>query len=181
MRVVAGTAKGLRLDAPKGRDVRPTADRVREALFSSLGDRLRGAAVLDLFGGTGALAIEALSRGAASAVVVELNPRTADVIAANLSRTGLARLARLLRGDALKTIPRLAAEGARFDVAFLDPPYAGDLAERALRALIDHGVLAEGGIAVVEHPKRSALPEIAGARVVAERRYGDTALTWFAR
>jgi 16S rRNA (guanine966-N2)-methyltransferase len=180
MRVVAGTAKGLHLDVPKGRDVRPTADRVREALFSSLGERVRGARVLDLFGGTGALAIEALSRGAASAMIVELDRRTAEFIEANVARTGFADRAKLVRGDALKAISRLGSTGAKFDLAFLDPPYASDLAERALAALVANGLLAEGGVAVMEHERRSAPPAIDGARVVAQKTYGDTALTTFA-
>jgi 16S rRNA (guanine966-N2)-methyltransferase len=181
MRVVAGTAKGLHLDAPKGRDVRPTADRVREALFSSLGERVRGAAVLDLFGGTGALAIEALSRGAASAVIAEQNPRTADVIAQNLERTRLAERARIVRGDALKALPRLASQGQRFDLVFIDPPYASDLAERALSGLAEHGLLADGATVVVERERRKVLPEVPGLAVSAEKAYGDTALTFFER
>jgi 16S rRNA (guanine966-N2)-methyltransferase len=181
MRVVAGTAKGLHLDVPPGRDVRPTADRVREALFSSLGERVRGARVLDLFGGSGALAIEALSRGAASAVIVELNRRTADVIDGNLARAGLAGGARLVRGDALKAISRLASAGLAFDVAFLDPPYASDLAARALAALIAAGLLAAGGIAVVEHDKRRSIETPPGLSVLAVKTYGDTALTIYAR
>jgi len=181
MRVVAGVAKGLRLDVPPGREVRPTADRVREAMFSSLGARVRGASVLDLFGGSGALGIEALSRGAALAVIVELHKRTAEVIAANLARTGLGERARLVRGDALRAIPMLAAERLAFDVVFLDPPYAGDLAARALEAVLDRGLLAPEGVAVVEHDKRRPFVGPASVCVLAEKTYGDTAVTYLVR
>jgi len=181
MRVVAGALKGQRLDVPPGRDVRPTPDRVREALFSSLGSLVQGAGVLDLFGGSGALAIEALSRGAALAVIVELHRRAADVVSANLSRTGLEGRARLIRGDALKLIPSLAAERLAFDVVFLDPPYAGDLAARALAAVVGHGLLAPEGVVVVEHDKRNPVAEPAGLRIESVRTYGDTALTYLAR
>jgi 16S rRNA (guanine966-N2)-methyltransferase len=178
MRVVAGVARGLRLDVPPGRDVRPTADRVREALFSSLGARVHGAVVLDLFGGSGALGIEALSRGASLAVIVEIDRRAADAIDGNLARTGLAGGARLIRGDALAVIPALAVERLAFDVAFLDPPYAGDLAARALAAVIERGLLAPGGVAVVEHQRRASVAAPAGLCVAAVKRYGDTALTY---
>jgi 16S rRNA (guanine966-N2)-methyltransferase len=181
MRVVAGIARGQRLDVPPGRDVRPTADRVREALFSSLGARVRDAKVLDLFGGSGALGIEALSRGAALAVIVELHKHAADVVAANLARTGLGDRARLLRGDALKIIPGLAAERLVFDIAFLDPPYASDLAARSLAAVVDHGLLAPEGFAVVEHDKRDTVAEPAGLRIASVKTYGDTALTYLTR
>ena len=181
MRVVAGSARGLRLDVPSGRDVRPTADRVREALFSSLGARVRGARVLDLFGGSGALGVEALSRGAALAVIVELQKRAAEVVAANLVRTGLAERARLIRGDALKVIPSLAAERVVFDIVFLDPPYAGDLAALSLAAVVEQGILATGGIVVVEHDKRGAVAKPAGVVVASVKAYGDTALTYLTR
>jgi len=181
MRIVAGIAKGIRLDVPPGRDVRPTADRVREAMFSSLGARVPGSSVLDLFGGSGALGIEALSRGAALAVIVEHHRRAADVIAANLARAGLGERARLVRGDALRAIPALAAERLAFEVVFVDPPYAGDLAARAIEAVFDRGLLAPEGIAVVEHDKRRPFSCASALRVAAEKTYGDTALTYLTR
>jgi 16S rRNA (guanine966-N2)-methyltransferase len=181
MRVVAGTARGLRLDVPPGREVRPTADRVREAMFSALGERVHGATALDLFGGSGALGIEALSRGAALAVIVELKRRAAEVIAANIARTGQNERARLIRGDAMKVIPSLAAEGLVFDLVFVDPPYAGDLAVRALAAVVEAGLLGEGGVAVVEHDRRNPFAAPAGLRIASLKTYGDTALTCLSR
>jgi 16S rRNA (guanine966-N2)-methyltransferase len=166
VRVVAGEFKGHRLRAPRGMRTRPTADRVREALFSMLGE-VSGARVLDLYAGTGALGIEALSRGAASAVFVERNPRAATTIAANLRSLGLDD--RVRRMDALRFLAR--AEGT-YDLVFCDPPYdsvariAGPLSER-LPAL-----LAEGARIVTESDKR--MPLELPFPLLAERTYGDT-------
>jgi 16S rRNA (guanine966-N2)-methyltransferase len=166
MRVVAGEFKGRRLRAPRGMRTRPTADRVREALFSMLGD-LSGARALDLYAGSGALGIEALSRGAASALFVERDPRAAGAIEHNLRSLGLDQPVR--RQDALRF---LAREEGTFDLVFCDPPYdsvprvAGPLAER-LPAL-----LATGARIVTESDKRSPLE--LPFRLLAERTYGDT-------
>ena len=166
MRIVAGEFKGRRLRAPRGMRTRPTADRVREALFSMLGD-LSGARVLDLYAGTGALGIEALSRGAASALFVERDPRAAAAIEENLRSLGLDDPVH--RQDALRFLTR--GEGT-FDLVFCDPPYdsvpriAGPLAER-LPAL-----LARGARIVTESDKRS--PFELPFPLFAERTYGDT-------
>ena len=132
MRVVAGTAGGRRLVAPAGRDVRPTSDRVREAVFSMVASRraIAGTAVLDLFAGSGALGIEALSRGAASATFVERDPAALRAIRTNLAACGLAAGAEVVRDDAVRFLGRAADhdaghdDAARYDIAFCDPPYA---------------------------------------------------------
>jgi 16S rRNA (guanine966-N2)-methyltransferase len=166
VRVVAGDFKGRRLRAPRGMRTRPTADRVREGLFSMLGD-VSDARVLDLYAGTGALGIEALSRGAAAALFVERDPRAAAAIEANLRSLGLHQPVR--RQDALRFLAR--GEGT-FDLVFCDPPYdsvpriAGPLAER-LPAL-----LARGARIVTESDKRT--PFELPFTVLAERTYGDT-------
>ena len=166
MRIVAGEYGGRRLHAPRGTRTRPTADRVREALFSMLGD-VSGARVLDLYAGSGALGIEALSRGAAEAVFVERDPRAVAAIRRNLDALGLADT--VVRQDALRFVAR--AEGT-FDLVFCDPPYdsvpriAGPLAER-LPAL-----LAEGARIVTESDKRTPLE--LPLPLVSERTYGDT-------
>jgi 16S rRNA (guanine966-N2)-methyltransferase len=181
VRVIAGEAKGRRLVAPKGRDVRPTSDRVREALFASLGDRVPGARVLDLFAGTGALAIEALSRGAARAVLVEHDPRAAAAIAENLRRTGLTGRAVVVRHDAA----RFCREpGEAFDVVLADPPYAEPTA--AVHALLGDlaaaGGLAPGAICVLErdrHDPDPGAPPPAGLALVRSATYGDTVLRYW--
>ncbi len=123
MRVITGSAKGFGLKAPRHIGLRPTPSRVKEALFSSLASRIRGARVLELFAGTGAFSIEALSQGAASAILVEKDWRTATLIEENLKKTYLQDKAQLLRMDVCQALERLQRDGARFDLIFADPPY----------------------------------------------------------
>lgn len=171
MRVVAGTARGRRLTSPTGRSVRPTSDRVREALFSMLASRadLEGLTVLDLFAGTGALGIEALSRGAAHATFVERDPAAVATVRANLVATGLGAAATVVRDDARRFVGR---PGAAFDVAFCDPPYdyAGwpELLERLPARL-----------AVVESDRD--IDPGPGWAVLRSRRYGGTVVLLLAR
>ena len=163
VRVVAGIARGRRLDAPPGSATRPTADRVREATFNALGSlgALEGATVLDLFAGSGALGIEALSRGAVAATFVDDDPKALAVVRRNLDATGLAARATVVRGDAL----RFAA--GRVDLALLDPPYAfdDDAWSRLLGAL-------DADIAVIESDRDVPVP--APWRVLRAKRYGGT-------
>jgi 16S rRNA (guanine(966)-N(2))-methyltransferase RsmD len=168
MRIVAGDLKGQKLVAPRGWKVRPTADRVREAIFSALGDRVEGALVLDLYCGTGALAIEALSRGAEGAVLVDRDTRAA---LGNVQRLGLAERVSLERGDAGRWLASRSAGAARFDLVFVDAPYK--LADRMGKDLDTHlpRLLAEGGRAVVESGARRPL-RLAGLEQVRQRRYG---------
>jgi len=167
VRVIAGELGGRRLRAPRGAATRPTAERVREAVFSMLGD-VRDLDVLDLFAGSGALGIEALSRGAAHATFVERAPAALDALRANLDALGLGARARVVAGDA-----RSALRGpGKYDLVFIDPPYAaaGELTV-ALAAMLPE-VLAAGARVVSESDRRAPL-ELAMA-VRRERRYGDT-------
>lgn len=179
MRVTGGELRGRRIRVPRSSAVRPTADRVREALFARLGD-LDGVRALDLFGGSGALGIEALSRGAAYVVFVERSTPVAAVLHANLVEIGVLERARVVRGDAVGVVRRLAAAGERFDLALLDPPYAEpETADRALRALATSGILAPRATVVVEASRRHAPQPVEGLVVVDERRYGDTVIHRF--
>lgn len=166
-RIIAGEFGGRRLFVPKDRFIRPTADRVREAWMSILGDRLPGAAVVDLFAGTGALGLEALSRGAASCVFVEKAPQALELLRKNIAALGVESRARVTRAEALRFASGLSA-GA-FDVALADPPYAGDHAERLVEAFRRVPFAA---VLAVEHPASRAVP---GDDT---RRYGDTAITF---
>jgi 16S rRNA (guanine966-N2)-methyltransferase len=168
LRVIAGTHRGRRLEAPPGRDTRPTADRVREALFSILGS-VEGMRVLDLFAGSGALGIEALSRGAASATFVERDRRAADVIRANLE--GLGGQAEVVVRDALAWL-KAAPAGPGYDLVLLDPPY--DSADRLARSLSGRlpGVLAADALIVSESDRRK--PLMIDFPLADERTYGDT-------
>jgi 16S rRNA (guanine966-N2)-methyltransferase len=179
VRVVAGSAKGVRL-APVPDGVRPVSDRAREGLFSSLGSRVEGARVLDLFAGTGAMGIEALSRGAETAVFVERNRRTAAVLSGNLDRAQVADRATVVARD-VGGFLRDDAGGA-FDLAFVDPPYdlGGSDLEATLAALGAGNRLSPGWIVVLTRAKRSSTYVIplhwSAAR---ELRYGDSLLTLF--
>jgi len=155
MRIVAGALKGRPLGAPKGRATRPTADRVREALFNKLvhapwGRDLAGARVIDLFAGSGALGLEAVSRGAAFALFVETDAGARGAIRANIETLQLYGCTRLHRRDATDLGDKPDKLGAPFDIAFLDPPYGKGLGEKALARLIEGGWLTHDALAVLE-------------------------------
>jgi 16S rRNA (guanine966-N2)-methyltransferase len=172
MRVVAGRFGGRRLQAPRGRHTRPTSDRVREALFSMLGP-LDGARVLDLYAGSGALAIEALSRGAAAATLVERDARAVAVIRANLDALELGpEEARVVHATAARAVQDASARGDAYDLVLLDPPYreSPGLGRELSQAL--PAILAPAARVVAESDRREPL-ELA-LRLVSERRYGDT-------
>lgn len=184
MRVIAGSAKGRRLEAPRGRAVRPTADRVKEALFSILGSRvdLGGAVMLDVFAGSGALGIEALSRGAAAVTFVEQDAAARRALSANLARCGLAERSRIVKQAAAGALARLAEEGARFDGVLMDPPYHGGLADRLLAQLGDGALLRAGSWVMVEHHLEDRLAEVYGTlRLTTTKRYGKTVLSLYRR
>ena len=172
MRVVAGVYGGRRLVAPPGDATRPTSDRVREALFSVLGVSVHGARVLDLFAGSGALGIEALSRGAASAVFVDRAPRAVTAVKANLEALGIE--AEVRRAEARAWLRTASARADAYDLVFLDPPYrrAGELGRELSEALA--AVLAPGARVVTESDRRDPLE--LKLPLLDERRYGDTVI-----
>jgi 16S rRNA (guanine966-N2)-methyltransferase len=173
MRVIAGDYRGRRLQAPPGANTRPTSDRVREALFSVLGDRVHGARVLDLFAGSGALGIEALSRGAAEATFVDDAPGAIRAVKANLDMLGAE--AEVRRADMRRFLGSARAAARQYDLVFLDPPYrlAGRLGGELTAAL--PAVLAPGAVVVAESDRREPLE--LGLPILDERRYGDTLIT----
>ncbi len=198
MRVTGGALRGRRLRVPAGASVRPTSDRVREALFSSLGD-VAGAAVLDLYAGSGALGIEALSRGAAVAWFVERAPRSLAALRGNVEALGLEAVSQIRRGEAgaaLRQLDRQLREGAMlpdcaserepsprsalFELVFLDPPYESGEAGRALRLLADSAILSRSARVVVETGRRAPPPKLEAFDLTFERRYGDALITIFA-
>ena len=184
MRVIAGSARGVRLAAPAGLQTRPTADRVKEALFSIIASRREfvGARILDICAGTGSLGIEALSRGAVSCCFIEQDHRVLAVLEKNLSHAGLAGKADCLVSDALKGLDRLSKQGKIFDIVFLDPPYSSSLYALVPEALSSLSLLSDGGLLVAECSARSLLAERYDMLVRIDRRvYGDTALEFFVR
>ena len=178
MRVITGTARGTVLKTPAGMQTRPTAERVKEALFSALHYDLPGLHVLDLFAGTGQLGIEALSRGAAECVFIDRRPDAVRLIQENLALCKLADRARVRQGDAL---PYLRS-GEKFDLVFLDPPYASGLLEQALTDIAAFDICRQHGIIVAESAAETVLPALPPPyRLYREYRYGKIKLTVFHR
>mgnify|MGYP001501609544 CR=1 FL=1 len=178
MRVITGSAKGRPLKTVKNRAVRPTSDRVKESLFNIIGPRVVDADFLDLFAGSGAVGIEALSRGARACVFVELQTAHLNVVADNLKTTGLAGRAELIRRDARAALADLGHRGRRFDFIFVDPPYGQDLVPEVLALIGAHGVLAEGGWVICEHHAKDPVPAAAGGQHrFREVVFGETMLS----
>ena len=175
MRVITGTARGITLKTPQGMQTRPTTDRVKEALFSIIQFEIPGARILDLFGGTGQLGIEALSRGAKSAVFVDAGEAPCKLIRENLRRTHLEENAKVVRSDYLAY---LSGCREQFEIIFLDPPYAEVFLENALKRIAEIDILQSGGIIVAERPVGKELPwEFEGFTRSRDYKYGNTLLT----
>jgi len=188
MRVSGGKAGGRVLKVPKGLDVRPTPDLVKQAVFNSLGERVVGARVLELFGGSGALSLESLSRGAASAVCVELSSKHARHIRDNYEATGVeAGRFQIIVDDALKTVTHLAEQGREFDLILADPPYGekniGKRSESFAQKLLDHPnlpkLIAPGGLFALGHTKRDTLDFSAALEEVKMLKHGDSVMRFF--
>ena len=183
MRIVSGSAKGKKLVGFRGDAIRPTSDRVREAIFSTLFSQLGALGeveVLDLYAGTGAMAIEALSRGAKSATLVDQSREAQKIIGKNLASTELADSATFMSGRVLDIIPRLGARQAQFDLIFVDPPYSDPHIEDVLLSVNDFGLLRSGGIMCFETADRVHLPEHIGTLAcTARRKYGSTAICYY--
>ncbi|HHY14814.1 MAG TPA: 16S rRNA (guanine(966)-N(2))-methyltransferase RsmD [Firmicutes bacterium] len=179
MRVIAGKAKGVRLAGVPGMFTRPTADRVKEALFSILGPAVAGSRFLDLYAGSGAVGLEALSRGADYVVWVEANRSSVRTLRANIAKTGLAG-GKVYPADVLRVLPRLEREGPAFDYIFLDPPYGSGLIQKTLAGLDLSSLLANGGQIIAEgRKKEDAPPSMSKFKLWREQRYGDTALYFY--
>lgn len=175
MRVITGKARGVQLKTPEGMDTRPTTDRVKEALFSIINFDIPGARVLDLFGGTGQLGIEALSRGAKSAVFVDAREESCRLIRENLKRTRLEQDAKVVRSDYMAYLGRTKEQ---FDIILLDPPYAEVFLENALNRITEIDILHSGGIIVAERPLGKELPwEFDGFERSRDYKYGKILLT----
>ena len=177
MRVITGKARGVALKTPDGLLTRPTSDRVKEALFSIIQFDIPGARVLDLFGGTGQLGIEALSRGATRAVFVDEREDACRLIKENLRRTRLEQDAQVVRSDYLSYLDRCSE---RFDIIFLDPPYAEVFLENSIKRITEIDILQSGGIIVAERPLGKDLPwEFPGYTRSKDYKYGKTLLTLY--
>ena len=177
MRVIAGSARGIQLKTPEGMKTRPTIDRVKEAMFSIIHFDIPGAKVLDLFGGTGQLGIEALSRGAASADFVDQSDTACRLIKENLRRTKMENLGNVVRGDYLEYLARCRE---KYDIIFLDPPYAEVFLENALKRIAEIDILRTGGIIVAERPLGKKLPwDFEGYTRSRDYKYGQILVTLY--
>jgi 16S rRNA (guanine966-N2)-methyltransferase len=181
VRITGGSLRGRNLVAPDDARVRPTSDKVRQAIFNILGHNdfgtgftLEGARVCDLFAGTGALGIEALSHGARFALLVDDNAESRALIRSNVEAFGLTGVTKIWRRDATELGPMAAGSGGPFEIAFLDPPYRKNLVAPALAALRDGGWLSPNAIAICESGEDEILPPVEGFSPVSERVYGDT-------
>lgn len=183
MRIISGSARGRKLAEFSGQGIRPTPDRVREALFSMLNSRLGsfcGLKVLELFAGSGAQALEAISRGAASAILVDSSPQAAKLIEENIKRCKFEALTRLVRSDALGALPRLAGDGP-FDLILMDPPYNKSLIPQALERIDSLQLLAEDGIICAESAADQELTDGGGLKLIESRTYGTTLIHLYCR
>ena len=170
MRVITGTARGRRLKEPEGFETRPTTDRVKEGIFSSIQFEIEGRRVLDLFGGTGQMGIEALSRGAAHCTFVDLRKEAVGIIRENVTATGFAQQSAIVQGDALAFLQR---GGGKYDLIFLDPPYETDLLEKAMDVISKIDIVSENGIIVCENGSGVQWPAVSPPyRLHREYRYG---------
>lgn len=178
--MITGKAKGRRLKSVKGMNTRPTTDRVKESLFSIIGSRVYDTVFLDLFSGTGAIGIEALSRGAKAAILVERDRRALSVIRENLGTTNLKEAAVVMGMDVRKALPHLAEKGYRFGIVFMDPPYRMAVIPEVLEQLQYFRLLEPKGLVVCEHSKDENLPDGVGSlRLIRQQVYGDTCLSFF--
>ena len=179
MRVITGKARGIQLKTPEGLQTRPTADRVKEALFSIINFDIPGAKVLDLFGGTGQLGIEALSRGAASATFVDAREDSCRLIRENLKRTKLEKDANVVRSDYMDYLHRCREQ---YNIIFLDPPYAEVFLENAIKKITEIDILQSDGIIVAERPLGKELPwEFEGYTRSKDYKYGKVLLTIYCK
>lgn len=188
MRIIAGIAKSRRLKSVRGQQVRPTSDRVKESVFSILGNSILDARVLDIFAGTGNLGLESLSRGASFAVFIDNDSRSIKVIQENITALGFENLSQVIQAEAaltLKRIQQLAvrvqkAENTGFDLVFIDPPYLQNLEVPTIEALIALTLLNKNAMVVVEHHKKTELPEqILNLNKIRQQKYGDTIVTFY--
>ena len=180
MRIITGTARGIRLSTPEGEEItRPTTEKVKEAIFSSIQFDIEGREMLDLFAGSGQMGIEALSRGAKSAVFVDMREDACKVVRENLAKTRLEQNARVVRADYLSY---LSSARETFDLIFLDPPYAEVFLENSLKRISEIDILSDSGIIITERPFGKELPAgVPGLVRCRDYRYGKAAVTIYRR
>lgn len=180
MRIIGGKYKGRKLNFPKSHRVRPTQDRVREALFNVLAPHIFGVNVLELFAGSGAFGIEAISRGAGSVTFVENSLTCVKIIRENLGNLGIEDKAKILRMDVDRAISKLSKKGDRFDIVFLDPPYYKGLSKKTLINLDRYDILSHNNVIIAEHSRKELLPDnINNIFIYKQKKFGNKAISFY--
>ncbi len=181
MRVISGSARGLKLRAPKGIKTRPTTDRIKESFFNIINPYLYECRFLDLFSGSGAIGIEALSRGAQKAVFVDSGRESIEVIRANIEAARLSDRASVVDSDVFAAVSRLGSKNDRFDIIFMDPPYSKGLVEKTLRAVLNADILVPDGFIVAEQAAGDERPDIEGLEIYRIKDYKTTKMLYIRR
>lgn len=182
MRIIAGEAKGKRIECRKGNDTRPTQDSVKESLFSIIAPYIPEARFLDLFSGTGNIALEALSRGAKRAVMIEKDQEALKYIIKNINNLGYENRSRAYKNDVIRAIEILGRKGEKFDIIFMDPPYKDEVCSKVIESIVKANLLDEKGLIICEHHIFEKMPEeIKGLKKTDEREYRKKAITFYTK
>jgi 16S rRNA (guanine(966)-N(2))-methyltransferase RsmD len=178
LRIIAGYAKGRKLKSPENQDIRPTSDRVKEAIFSMIAFYIPGKIVLDLFAGTGNLGLEALSRGAKFSVFVDNNREALKLVNQNIKLLGYKDKTSVVFSDALKALDLFRKRNEKFDIVFIDPPYRQSLYGEIIQSIAENDIIDRSGILIIEHPADIKLKdEYEGLKKIKEKKYGNTSIT----
>ncbi|MGL4868537.1 MAG: 16S rRNA (guanine(966)-N(2))-methyltransferase RsmD [Cetobacterium sp.] len=182
MRIIAGEAKGKRIECRKGADTRPTQDSIKESLFSIIAPDVVDCRFLDLFSGTGNIALEALSRGARRAIMIEKDQEALKFIIKNINNLGYDTKSRAYKNETLRAVEILGRKGEKFDIIFMDPPYKDEVCERVMRSISKANLLAENGLIICEHHMfEDMADEVGEFRKTDERKYGKKVLTFYTK
>lgn len=179
MRIITGKARGLKLITPKNMDVRPTSDRVKESFFNIIGTKIVGTHVLDLFAGTGNLGLEAWSRGAEKIVFIDESQTSLQLVRSNIAKAKAEKDTKVIKGNAVKIIADLAANGEKFDFVFCDPPYNKGLPAKIIEQAAKHDIVSRGGYLIIEHSQHESLPELpVKFEIIRCEKYGETLISF---
>lgn len=182
MRIIAGDAKNRKLKTRKGRDTRPTLGSMKESLFSIIAPYVEDSRFLDLFSGSGNISLEALSRGAKKAIMIEKDSEALRYLIENVNTLGFEDRCRAYKNDVFRAIEILGRKGEKFDIIFMDPPYKDELCTRVMRAIQKHELLADGGLIICEHHLfEDMADEIGEFKKADERKYGKKCITFYTR
>ncbi|MEG0250188.1 MAG: 16S rRNA (guanine(966)-N(2))-methyltransferase RsmD [Peptostreptococcus sp.] len=179
MRVISGSARGLKLNAPINDDIRPTTDRVKESMFNVISMHMYDSIVLDLFSGSGALGIESLSRGAKEAYFCDKSSESIKILKSNIDKTKFSDSSFIIKDDYKSAIKKLSSQKKKFDIIFVDPPYYKGLFEDILSMIDQHNILSEDGIIVVEHDSKIKMENVGNLSNYKEKKYGITTLSFY--